>query len=143
MFLYSLACNVELEPKSIFRSELIKVPCSCIPWLVIWNLAKSNFQERTDKGSMFLHSLACYVEYCKKSIFRSKVIKVRCSCILWLVVLNLVRNQFLERTDNGSMFLHSLACNVELFPKSIFKNQLIKVRCSCIPWLIMKNLANN
>ena len=169
MFLHSLPCNVEFGPKSIFRSELIKVWCSCIPWLEMWHLApnpfydwtdkvsnfpafldlycgiwsKINFWEWIDKGSMFLHSLPCNVEFGPKSSFRIELIKFDVPAFLGFLCENLAKNQFLKQTDKGFMFLYSLAFNVEFGPKSIHRSKLVKVDCSCIPWLEMWNLVIN
>ena len=61
-------------------------------WLVMWILAQNQFLGAN--CSLFLHSLAFNVEFGSKSISRSELIKVRCSCIRKLVIVNLVQNQF-------------------------------------------------
>ena len=88
---------------------------------------------------MFLYLLACNLEFGQKSIFRSELVKVQCSCIPWLIMLNFAQNQILGA--NCSKLLHSLACNVKIGRKSIFRGEKIKFRCSSIPWLIMWNSA--
>ena len=133
MFLHSLPCNVKFGPKSSFRIELIKFDVPAFLGFLCENLAKNHFLKQTDKGFMFLYSLAFNVEFGPKSIHRSKLVKVDCSCIPWLEMWNLAHKQF----------LNSLVCNVEVSPKSIFKHELIKVRCSHISWLMMWNLNQN
>ena len=85
--------------------------------------AKINFWKQNDKGSMILHSLSYTIEFGPKLIFRSKLERGliflhrtdKGSCIPWFVMWNLAQNQFLEA--NCSIFLHSLAFNMEFGPK--------------------------
>ena len=126
MFLHSLAWNVEFGPKSIFTTELIKFWLSCIPSLVLWDLVQNRIFEWIDKGSMFLHSLPCNVEFGPKSSFRIELIKFDVPAFLGFLWENLAKNQFMKQTDKGFMFLYSLACNVEFGPKSIYRSKLIR-----------------
>ena len=84
---------------------------------------KINFWKQNDKGSMILHSLSCNVEFGPKLILRCKLERGsiflhrtdKGSCIPWFVMWNLAQNQFLEASC--SIFLHSLAFNMEFGPK--------------------------